>query len=404
MNIAFLVTSFPTLSETFILDQMKALLDNGHSVQIFTSNLIRQPQNHLDVEKYRLLSRAFSIPSSPLLRNAQGIRLIALSLPKNPIAILKSLNLFKYRKEATNLNILYLAAFILQNEPFDIIVCNFGWEGRKGILLKDLGVTDAKIVTFFHGADISREIQKYGPNLYNKLFAQGDLIIAVSDLIHQTLLKLGSNPNRTIVHRMGIDINQLSPELKKLRSENKARILSVARLEEKKGIEYGILAVAKLLDLGYDIEYLIAGEGTLRENLQNLIDDLAINEKVKLLGWKTREDITALRYNTDIFLSPSVTSADGDKEGIPVAIMEAMAIGLPILSTVHSGIPELVKNGESGFLVPEKNVEALAERLQYLIDHPEISETLGREGRRFVEEHHNLDKLNVELIQTYSKL
>jgi len=105
--------------------------------------------------------------------------------------------------------------------------------------------------------------------------------------------------------------------------------------------------------------------------------------------------------NADIFIAPSITSKIGDKEGIPNTIKEAMATGLPVVSTLHAGIPELMIEGETGFLVPERDVDGLAEKLDYLITHPEIWEKLGRRGREVVMERFNLVQQVKELEQIY---
>ena len=108
--------------------------------------------------------------------------------------------------------------------------------------------------------------------------------------------------------------------------------------------------------------------------------------------------------NSDILLAPSITAHDKDQEGIPVVLMETMAMGLPIISTLHSGIPELVQDGISGYLVPERDVDALAEKLNYLIEHPELWSEMGKAGRAFVEENFNIDKLNDRLVEIFQSL
>ena len=101
---------------------------------------------------------------------------------------------------------------------------------------------------------------------------------------------------------------------------------------------------------------------------------------------------------------PSITASNGDQEGIPVVLMEAQATGLPIISTYHTGIPEVVIDGKSGFLVHEKDVDALAEKLEYLIKHPEIWPEMGRYGRKHVEEKYDIKKLNQQLVKIYQNL
>jgi colanic acid/amylovoran biosynthesis glycosyltransferase len=106
--------------------------------------------------------------------------------------------------------------------------------------------------------------------------------------------------------------------------------------------------------------------------------------------------------SSHILLAPSVTAGDGDEEGIPNVVKEAMAVGLPVVSTVHAGIPELVVDGESGFLVPERSVDDLAERIMYLCDHPEIWPQMSRAARRKVETEFDIGRLSMDLIALYA--
>jgi colanic acid/amylovoran biosynthesis glycosyltransferase len=138
--------------------------------------------------------------------------------------------------------------------------------------------------------------------------------------------------------------------------------------------------------------------------LQNLIDTLNAGDNIKLLGWKTQAEVADLLMASDILLAPSVTTEKGDEEGIPGVIMEAFAQRLPVVSTYHAGIPEVVKDGESGFLVPERDVHAMADRLERLIEVPELRFALGQNGRTFVEEHYDVDKLNDRLVRIYQQL
>src|SRR4030065_356569 len=99
-----------------------------------------------------------------------------------------------------------------------------------------------------------------------------------------------------------------------------------------------------------------------------------------------------------------VTASDGDSEGLPVVLLEAQAVGLPIISSLHGGIPEGVLDSKSGFLVPEKDVDALAKKIEYLIEHPELWPDMGRYGRKFVEERYDIQKLNQRLVKIYKAL
>jgi colanic acid/amylovoran biosynthesis glycosyltransferase len=173
---------------------------------------------------------------------------------------------------------------------------------------------------------------------------------------------------------------------------------------EKKGIEYAIKAIAKIAEDYPNIIYRIVGDGSLRESLEALVLDLKISDNVKLLGWMTQEQVRQLYDDSHIFILPSVTAADGDREGQALVLQEAQAMGLPILSTLHNGIPEGVLDGKSGFLVPERDVDALAEKLRYLVTNPEVWAKMGRQGRAYVEERYNIEQLNEQLVEIYQKL
>jgi colanic acid/amylovoran biosynthesis glycosyltransferase len=149
------------------------------------------------------------------------------------------------------------------------------------------------------------------------------------------------------------------------------------------------------------VRYDILGEGPLRPALEQLVRELGLGERVTLHGARDQDEVLEMLRRSHLALAPSVTSRDDDQEGIPVSLMEAMAIGLPVVSTFHSGIPELVHDGVSGRLVPERDVDALAGALEPLVDHPETWPAMGREGRRHVVENFNLRTLNDRLVEIF---
>ena len=129
-----------------------------------------------------------------------------------------------------------------------------------------------------------------------------------------------------------------------------------------------------------------------------------MDKNIKLSGWKRQSEVMEHLDNSHILLAPSVTAKDGDQEGIPLALMEAMAMGLPVISTLHSGIPELIENGVTGFLVPEKDASALFHTLKHLIQNPDLCLTIGKNGRKYVEEHHDIFKLNKKLEKIFTNI
>lgn len=408
MKIAFVVSEFPTLSETFILNQIVGLIELGYEVDIYASMRRNDPKVHPDVDKYQLLARthyAAQMPDDRLSRILKAINLFATNFPKAPKVILRALNVFKHGKQLGPFTLLYeVVPWLSKGSSYDILLCHFGWNGLKAAGLKDTGAIRGKLITAFHGMDISLYLQEAGDHVYDNLFETLDLALPISELWQKRLIKLGCDPQKILVHRMGIDCQKFPFTLRLPHQNNSIRIVTIARLVEKKGVEYGIRAVAKLATLFPNITYQIVGDGVLRAQLEKLVQELNVASQVQLLGWKQQTEVKEILDQADIFLAPSVTSKEGDKEGIPVVLMEAMAMGLPILSTLHSGIPELVENGVSGFLVPERDVDALAQKLQYLIEHPWLWGEMGKAGHKFVHEFYNIYKLNRQLVKIFEQI
>ena len=404
MKIAFLVQSFPKLSETFILNQIVSLLEFGCHIDIFAINDPRESKVHPDVSKYKLLNRTyyFKIPEDRLQRLIGLLRGYFSFLKRHPFIFLK----FKKYVESFGMYFAvnkFLLAVPFLNNNYDIIHCHFGNVAREFLFLKDLLGSKTKFLTVFHGFDVSAVLNQEGINFYHELFEKGDLFLPISNYWKKKLVNLGCASSKIEVHRMGIDLDKF-PFVPRKKDSSITKLLTVARLVEKKGLEYSIRAIAKIKNKFPNLEYKIAGDGPLRGKLQELIQKLNLQDTIFLLGPVDQSEVRKLMLDSHIFILPSITTRSGDKEGIPVVLMEAQAMGLPVISTWHSGIPELVRDGKSGFLVPEKNVEALVNRLEYLIQHPEIWPSMGFQGRKMVEENYDLKKLTNRLIHIYKRL
>ena len=411
MKIAFLVTCFPCLSETFILNQITGLIDRGHEVDIYAYERSNDSKIHEDVEKYHLLSRTFyygdskyNMPANRIFRLIKGFSILMTHFNKNKRAFINSLNIFRYKKEAASLKLLYKIVPFVGRGDYDVIQCHFGPNGNLGVFLKDLEVFTGKIITVFHGYDITQYIHKNGRDAYKYLFDKGDLFLPISQRWKNELISMGCRKENILVHRMGIDIERYNNFHRNTEGDDKLKIITIARFVEKKGIRYGVEAVGQIVKEHPEIEYRIIGDGPLRDEIEAVIDQLKLREKVKLLGWKSQAEILRYMNDSDILLLPSVTSNDGDQEGIPVVLMEAMAMGLPVVSTFHSGIPELVQDGISGFLAPERDVSGLAKKLRHCIEHPELWPSILKEAHNTIIQNYNIDDLNDRLVMIYQQL
>jgi len=404
MKIAILVTEFPKLSETFILNQITDLLEKGHEVTIFALCASHENKIHSDVKKYNLLQLTsyINIPAKRIDRFIKAIFLVISNFHKGPIKILKSINIFKYREEAFSLNLLYYLITFLGSE-FDIIHSHFGPNGIIGAYLKEIGIP-GKYLTNFHGYDVNSYPRIKGEDTYKNLFKVGDIFFANTNFTKQRLIQLGCIDSKIIILPVGLNLDRYKFIDRERQRNQPLTILSVGRLVEKKGHEYAIKAIKKIINLNKDIVYYIAGNGPMKKTLEKLIADLEITSYVKLLGAAEQNEVYDLYKKSDIFVLPSITASDGDCEGQALVIQEAQATGLPVISTFHNGIPEGLLDGVSGFLVNEKDVDALAERITYLIDHPEMRQKMGVEGRHFVESNYDIKLLNQKLICVYEKV
>lgn len=410
MKIAFIVWRFPVLSEAFILNQITGLIDRGHDVRIHPINGL--PKNftgkiHPAIEEYKLMERTYFPPALPeniFLRFIKGVGLLLKNLHHGSLKTLQFFIPGKYGAEVTTLKSFYRTVAMLQDGSYDIIHCQFGTLAPITLAYRDAGIIKGKLITTFRGIDISKYVQENGIDVYDRLFQEGEFFLANCDFFCDRALSLGCDPTRIVVHGSGLDCRKFTFKPRHLSTDDKIKIATTGRLVEKKGIEYGIRAVAKLVKTYPNLEYKIIGDGELKPQLKQLITELNLDRVVQLLGWKQQKEIIEILNDCHIFIAPSVTAADGNQDAPVNTLKEAMAMGLPVISTKHGGIPELVQNGVSGFLVPERDAEAIANKLEFLIQHPDVWETMGYAGRKQVEAKYDMHKLNDELVEIYQQM
>lgn len=406
MNIAFLVGRFPQLSETFILNQVTGLLDRGQDVDVFARKS-GEGKTHADFETYRLRERTHyrDMPKNRFARWAKALAVGGRGAMSHPAAVGGALNVLRHGREASSLKLLYSALpFLKKGKRYDIVHAHFGPQGLLAVKLQDLGAInpDAKLITTFYGYDVHRYPLNHGRDVYRPLFDRASLILTLSQRMKDDLAALGCDPAKLGVHHIGTDPARFGFRSRQPATDGVVRLVSVARHVEKKGLEYAIRAVGSLAG-SHRLTYDIIGDGPLRPTYERLTRELSVENQVRLLGWKTQAEVAEVLGQAHILLAPSVTAADGDQEGTPVALMEAMAMGLPVVSTVHAGIPEIVTDGVNGYLVPERDSAALAERLRHLLDRPETWQTLGAAGRQTVEREFDVNKLNDRLVELYTQ-
>jgi len=406
MKIAFIVGNFPVLSYTPILNQAMGLIDQGHEVDIFSFAHGDTEKIHTDVYKYKLLEKTvFLDPLSGVSERVRETRLVLdEKFSKKAGFKLPSLNLFRFVRDSITLLVFFRSTILEGRGQYDIVHCQMGTVGLRFLPLHRLRLLGGKLIVQFRGEDVTEFVKQNGDKAYSKLFREADYFLPVCDYLRKRAVALGCPEDKISVLRSGVDCKRFAFLERRRPAVGPTRIVFVGRLVEKKGVEYAIRAVSILKKRGYKVKLLIVGDGVLKNKLQKLCKALNIEKSIAFLGAKNHDEIVEVLNNAHLFVAPSVTSRTGNQEGIPNVLKEAMAMGLPVVSTYHGGIPELVEDDVSGFLVAERDAEALAERLGYLIDHPDRWPKMGRAGRQFVERNYDKEKLNRQLVEIYRRL
>jgi colanic acid/amylovoran biosynthesis glycosyltransferase len=402
MRIAFVVNSFPTLSETFILDQITGLIDLGHDVHIFATPPTQAVDHHPEIERLDLMNRTTYHPrpvASKGLRRGQAMWYVLRTCPRVPLGTMRLVARQLSRPREFDYPRFLLWLSVLRGR-FDVIHCHFGPNGLLMLPLKQAWPY-VPLVTTFHGYDIRMALRD-DVHMYAPLFRQADLLMANSEYTRGVLNELGAPAGRVCVHPPGVDLDYYRPAGRSPRDDasRPLYLVTVGRLVEEKGLEHGLRAVARFRQLYPDcrFQYDIVGFGSQEALLRAMIEDLALSPHVRLRGYMTRPQVLATLQEADIFLLPSIA------EGLGVVLLEAQAVGVPIVASDVQGIPHAVDPGRSAFLVPPGDAEALAEALRRLAQDPPLREHMGRAGREFVRKHYDLQALNRRLVQTYQDL
>jgi glycosyltransferase involved in cell wall biosynthesis len=262
-------------------------------------------------------------------------------------------------------------------------------EHRVSTILAEYGVTGSwlasaglpaqvRLFVHFHGHDASAELTWQRRYSYSRMARRIDGAIAPSRALAEALPGVGIRRHQIHVVPPGVDIGVFVPGTQR---DVKGPIIAVGRLVDKKAPLATISAFAQLARREGDARLVVIGDGPLRGACETRIRQLGIEEQVTLRRWRDHLQVQAAMMSASIFVQHSVTAPNGDKEGLPVAILEAMSSGLPVVSTRHSGIPEAVEHGVTGFLVDEGDVNSMAKALITLYQNADLRRTMGTAGR-----------------------
>lgn len=352
LRVLFLTTRFPSIAQTPMFNQAASLIDRGVDLHIFAEKELPQDVVHDVVKKYQLNS------------------------------------IVSYRQLPKKIN------------KYDIIHIQYEelWQPYLELLSNYKG----KIVFSLRGSERSSAEQLQA--IIAKINTMIDLYLPVCDIFRNKLIVLGVDPNKIRVLHSSINLQNFPYKGSSMPESGKIEILSVARLVPKKGLDDALKAIAEVKKAYPNINYTIIGHGKYKETLVELAKSLEIEDVVTFAGLKSAAEVEQALSSSHLFLLPSKTTESMSEEGIPNALKEAMSVGLPVVSTIHAGIPELIKDGISGYLVPEGEPLMIAEKILHLINHPEIWEQMSHEGRAVIEQEYDMEIVNEQLYHYYQNL
>lgn len=350
LRILMVVERFPWCTKQVIINQYIGLYERGHDIYIYSEKRMKDaPMDEGFLERYDIPARTY------------------------------------YEKLPPDLH------------TYDIIIFQYGNLAKKFCQIKKEYGLKAKIVTFFRGFDITAD-EQIRPGEYEELFKIGDLFLPICEYFKFRLLMLGCDPAKVAVQYSGVNCLYFSFKQKKVKRHEPVHIISVGRLIEKKGFTCAVRAVIEVLRrTNVPIKYTIVGDGRQRRNIEDLIKRYKLEKYINLVGWKTQGELAALLESAHICMLPCTTSKNGTQDAPINVLKEAMLCGLPVISTYHGGIIEIVEPNVSGYLVPERDVHALARALQYLVENPNLWAKMGAAGRKRVRNLFDMEKLNATL-------
>ena len=400
MKIGYMLKIFPKISETFVVNEIIELIKMGHDVYIFSMYhpnekiIHREKIVYDDVLKYNLLDNTYYSPR--IHRSVLELTgYVSLLLNHHPDNIL-------YNKLYTDMARHFAKIIKEKDIHLDIIHAHFATE-QTFVAMKLSKMLDVPFTLMAHANDIF-----LNPNVKSlrEKFENASAIMTPSHYNREYLYSLtGIDNDKIHIIRACPNIDKFKDfKMTEGKLRNEPTILSISRLVEKKGIKYGILAIKDLVKEYPGIVYKIVGSGMLERELKMLITSLNLENNVKIIGNLDNDILIKDLSNATIFILPCIKAKNGDMDGIPVSLMEAMYFQVPTISTRVSGIPELIENNEDGLLVDAHNVKQLSDAIRTLLTNRDLRIELGNNGRIKVENNFNIHKEVNRLVEIWSRI
>ncbi len=292
---------------------------------------------------------------------------------------------------------------ILRREEAALIHAHFGQEGYRCLMARRK--TGLPMVTTFYGLDVSAlPMDPLWDGRFKRLFAEGTLFLAEGPHLAERLVGIGCPAEKVRVHKLGVDLSAI-PFKPDRDPRGGPVVLMCGAFREKKGIPYGVRAFHRIAKRHPSARLHIIGDGPTKPEIEAVVRELGLQDRTSFLGFLPFGEYVKHLLGSHVLLHPSITASDGDTEGgAPVTIIESMASGLPVVSTLHADIPTVAPDGSCALLAPERDVDGLAERLDAVLGDEELRNRLVEAGRNRVEEHHDAAEQGKRLEEIYDEV
>lgn len=384
-RIAYLLKKFPRLSETFVLNEILGQQDLGRDLVVFSRRTPDDEPRHPELD--RLAAPVEELPSR---REIDPWSTLFLSDWDDPAALFARVGeLVRDAREWGHPrfpSLLVEALYLLRRTrelEVDHVHVHFATDSAMvAMILRALGGPGYSITA--HAKDIYRATVDDG--LLSRMFASSEFVVTVCDANVEALETRLTKPALAKVRRLynGIDLEAYAPNLGE---REEGHVLSIGRLVEKKGFGVLLDALHVLAERGVSFRASIVGQGEEEALIRDRIAELSLEDRVTLLGARDQGEVRNLMRRATLFCLPCLIGKDGNRDALPTVLLEALASGLPCVSTPVTGIPEILDRGRIGTLVPEGDPIATARAMEELLSDAKRRETYGRQGREYAEEH-----------------
>ena len=407
-RIAIVVKYFPTVSETFIVNQINGLIDKGNEVTLYAYNRVETEVVHESIKKHDLLRRVHYFvkpPTSKVKRMSVFINWIWKHFFKIRWArFFNTLNIFRFGKDAYTLKLFFESQWFLIADDFDIIHSHFGMNGNRVAYVKGKKIIspNTKLVTTFHGYDLEPNRLSSYKDEYAYLLRSSNAFTVNTPYLKDLLENVNEFHIPVHVLPMGLDTKFFKRKGDK-RDTTTFDLIFCGKLISLKGPDLAIEIVRSLRDKGNDhVRLHLVGDGVMRAQLEQQVRDHKLEKHVMFHGKKTQEQLKDLMENADAFLLPGRRESDtGRMETQGLVIQEAQAMELPVIVSDVGGMKYGLMSNESGFVIREEDVSAFTTAIESLILDARLKTNMGIAGRKFVEDHYDIKVLDDRLEAIY---